>query len=158
MSKPLSADDPTVAAVERAMVGVRRSQTRRALWPPMVSAVGERLGVELDFGTAAVVDAVEEPTPEGAEVTVGIVAQRLGLDASRASRLVASAVAAGLVRREASQEDGRRIHLTLTELGQRVFEVEQDVRRAHIAEGMAGWSAEERRSFAELFTRFVEKR
>lgn len=158
MSKPLSPDDPTVAAVERAMVGVRRSQTRRALWPPMLRAVEERLGIELDSGAAAVVDAVEEPTSDGADVTVGLVAERLGLDASRASRLVASAVATGLVRREASQEDGRRIHLTLTELGQRVFEVEQDVRRAHMAEGMRGWSADERRTFAELFTRFVEKR
>jgi DNA-binding MarR family transcriptional regulator len=156
--KSLSPDDPTVAAVERAMVEVRRSQTRRALWPPMLTAVSQRLGVELDLNTAAVVDAVEEPTPDGAEVTVGTVAARLGLDASRASRLVAGAVAAGLVRREASQEDGRRIHLELTELGQRVFEVEQDVRRSHIAEGMEGWSADERRSFAELFTRFVEKR
>ena len=154
----LSPDDAAVAAVERAMVQMRRSQTRRALGPPMLSAVRERLGLELDYGTTGVIDAVEEPAPDGADVTVGLVAERLGLDASRASRLVGAAVAAGLVRREASQEDGRRIHLTLTELGQRVFEVEQDVRRTYFALGMQEWSAKDRRAFAELLTRFVEKR
>jgi DNA-binding MarR family transcriptional regulator len=156
MPPSLSPDDPAVVAVERAMVKIRRSQTRRALGPPMLEAIADRLGIQLDYGTTAVVDAVEEPEPQGGDVTVGLVAERLGLDASRASRLVAGAVAAGLVRREASQEDGRRSHLTLTDLGQRVLEVEQDVRRRFMAEGMASWSAADRRAFAELLTRFVE--
>lgn len=150
--------DDAVLAIERALVQIRRSQTRRALGRPMLDAIAARLGIELDFGTISVVDAVEEPTAPGVEVTVGLVAERLGLDASRASRLVGTAVAAGLVRREASQDDGRRIHLTLTDLGQRVFEVEQDVRQAHITEGIAGWSAGDRRAFADLLTRFVGQR
>ena len=157
MTAPLSPDDPAVVAVERAMVKIRRSQTRRALGPPMLEAITDRLGLRLDYGTLGVVDAVEEPGPGDGDVTVGLVAERLGLDASRASRLVARAVAAGLVRREASQEDGRRSHLTLTDLGQRVLEIEQDVRRRFLAEGMDSWSAADRRTFAELFTRFVEK-
>lgn len=138
------------------MVRLRRSQSRRALGPPMLRAIGERLGIELDYGTTGVVDAVEEPAPDGGDVTIGLVALRLGLDASRASRLVASAVAAGLVRREASQEDGRRSHLTLTELGRQVLEVEQEVRRRHVARGMQAWSADDRRAFAQLLTRFVD--
>lgn len=158
MSPPLSPDDDAVVAVERAMVRIRRSQTRRALGQPMLEAIRERLGLELDYGTTAVVDAVEEPVPDGGDVTVGLVAERLGLDASRASRLVAASVTAGLVRREASQEDGRRSRLTLTDLGQRVLEIEQDVRRRFAIEVMGGWSAADRRAFAELLTRFVEKR
>jgi DNA-binding MarR family transcriptional regulator len=150
-------DDP-VLAIERALVQIRRSQTRRALGRPVLDAVAERLGMALDYGTVSVVDAVEEPTPQSTEVTVGLVAERLGLDASRASRLVRASVSAGLVRREASQDDGRRIRLTLTDLGQRVFEVEQDVRQAHITQGIEGWSADERRTFAQLLTRFVGKR
>ena len=140
------------------MVRIRRSQTRRALGPPMLAAITERLGLRLDFGSTSVVDAVEEPGTDGGDVTVGLVAERLGLDASRASRLVAAAVAAGLVRREASQEDGRRSHLTLTDLGQRVLEIEQDVRRRYVTDGMAEWSAADRRAFAELLTRFVDTR
>jgi DNA-binding MarR family transcriptional regulator len=156
MSAPLSPDDDAVVAVERALVRIRRSQTRRALGPPMLAAIAERLGLRLDYGTTAVVDAVEQPAAGGGDVTVGLVAERLGLDASRASRLVATAVAAGLVRREASQDDGRRSHLTLTDLGQRVLEIEQDVRRRFVADGMDDWSAADRRAFAELLTRFVE--
>jgi DNA-binding MarR family transcriptional regulator len=156
MGTPLSPDDHAVVAVERALVRIRRSQTRRALGPPMLAAIAERLGLRLDYGTTAVVDAVEQPAAGGGDVTVGLVAERLGLDASRASRLVATAVAAGLVRREASQDDGRRSHLTLTDLGQRVLEIEQDVRRRFVADGMDDWSAADRRAFAELLTRFVE--
>lgn len=147
--------DDAFLAIERALVQIRRSQTRRALGRPLLGAVAAHLGIELDFGTISVVDAVEEPTAPGVEVTVSLVAERLGLDASRASRLVRTAEAAGLVRREASHDDGRRIHLTLTDLGQRVFEVEQDVRQAHIAERIVGWSADDRRTFADLFTRFT---
>lgn len=147
--------DP-VAAIERALVQLRRSQTRRALGRPTLESVADRLGLQIDHGIAGVIDAVEEPPPAGMDVTVGLVAERLGLDASRASRLVGSAVAAGLVRREASQEDGRRIHLTLTDLGQRVAEIQQDVRKDHIVARIEGWSADDRRAFAELFTRFVD--
>jgi DNA-binding MarR family transcriptional regulator len=149
------ADDP-VAVIERALVQIRRSQTRRALGPPMLEALAEQLGMESDFGTLAVVDVIDDPPAEGSDVTVGLVAERLGLDASRASRLITGAVKAGLVRREASQEDGRRSHLTLTELGQRVLEIEQDVRRSHVAARLDGWSAGDRRTFADLFARFVD--
>lgn len=121
----------------------------------MLRAISDQLGIESDYGTIAVVDVIDDPPRDGSDVSVGLVAERLGLDASRASRLIAGAVTAGLVRRRASQEDGRRSHLTLTDLGQRVLEVEQDVRRQRVAARLDGWSAGDRRTFAELFARFV---
>jgi DNA-binding MarR family transcriptional regulator len=121
----------------------------------MLRALSQQLGIESDYGTIAVVDVIHDPPHDGGDVSVGLVAERLGLDASRASRLIAGAVSAGLVRRRASEEDGRRSHLTLTDLGQRVLEVEQDVRRQHVAARLDGWSAGDRRAFAELMARFV---
>ena len=53
----------------------------------------------------------------GEEVTVGLIAERLGIDPSRASRVVAEVVDRGYARRVASQSDARRICLELTPQG-----------------------------------------
>ncbi|WP_408907435.1 MarR family transcriptional regulator [Streptomyces albidoflavus] len=50
-------------------------------------------------------------------MTVGFFADRLAVDPSRASRIVAEAVKSGFVRRVASQEDGRRSCLDEAERG-----------------------------------------
>ncbi|MER6824600.1 MarR family transcriptional regulator [Streptosporangium sp. NPDC000563] len=138
-------EDPQVAAVERAMVAIRRSQTRRAL---------QRLAgdVELDPALFGVIDAVEEET-EAATVTS--VAGRMGVDQPRASRLVARAVEAGLVRRVADPADGRRSTLELTELGVGHAERVHRFRREIFDAAMRDWSERERKEFARLLTAFV---
>jgi DNA-binding MarR family transcriptional regulator len=149
---PHRADDP-VDAVERAMVRIRRSQSRRALG----RAAAARSGRSLDPARFAVLDAVEEGSEhEGAELGVGAVAERLGIDPSRASRLVAEAVAAGLVERVASQADGRRIRLRLTGPGADLVGEVREGRRAMFARVMADWSEDERAEFARGITRFVD--
>jgi DNA-binding MarR family transcriptional regulator len=149
-------DDPegAIAEVERALMAIRRSQGRRALGGRTMATVEEALGERVGIGLLGVIDAVEDE-PAGGEVTVGLVAERLGLDPSRASRLVAEAVDRGLVERQASQQDGRRSRLAPTARGQRAFDEMQAVRRALVAERMADWSPHERRTFARLMHRFV---
>jgi DNA-binding MarR family transcriptional regulator len=159
-----------LVAVERGMVRLRRGMSRRTL-----GALATR-GVEPPFDLAhfSVVDAVEEGGPpaaeaaagagaaEGAEaggegeVTVGLVGERLAVDPSRASRLVAAAVKAGYVERVASQEDGRRIRLRLTAAGRELADAGHRARQRHFDRAMAGWSADERREFARLLTRFAD--
>lgn len=147
------AADTALEQVERAMVRIRRSQSKRTLGRLMTS----RFGIDVDFATSAVVDAVEEgPEPEGRELTVGLVAERLSLDPSRASRVVAAAVQDGYVARVASQADGRRISLELTAKGRELATSMHDGRRRVFAETMSDWSERERREFARLLTRFVE--
>lgn len=155
---PAAADDASVLAeVERAVVRIRRSASRRALGRRTRDAVGRELGVDVEVGPLGVVDAVEEgPDPAGRDVGVGLVAERLALDPSRASRLVAESVAAGLVVRVASQGDGRRVRLELSPLGRRVAEVVHATRRAAFAGAMRDWPASDRRAFARLLTRFTE--
>src|SRR5206468_10597893 len=120
-------DDAILAAVEEAMVRMRRAIARRRL------VCGPEGTDALQF---AVVDAVEAGTVEAGadapddEVTVGAVAERLGLDPSQASRLVAQAIAAGLVLRRASQADARRIGLALTATGRAMIERKHRARRA----------------------------
>jgi DNA-binding MarR family transcriptional regulator len=89
-------------------------------------------------------------------MSVGLVATRLGVDASRGSRIVAEAVKSGYVRRVASQEDGRRIHLELTPAGRSVVEATRRTRQEHFAKAMCDWSDAERAEFARLLARFVD--
>ncbi|MEV6287961.1 MarR family winged helix-turn-helix transcriptional regulator [Kribbella sp. NPDC051770] len=131
--------DP-VAAVETAMITVRRRQTRRVF---AAEAGGD--------ASQQVLDALEATGPLG----VNGVAEALGVDQPRASKLVAAAVTAGLVRREADQHDGRRTVLVLTPAGlERLAEVHTH-RRQRFAAAMETWSSEERQTFADLLTRFV---
>jgi DNA-binding MarR family transcriptional regulator len=136
----MSSPDP-VAEVETAMIAVRR-QTRRAF-------AGETGG----GASQQVLDALEAagPTPLG----VNGIAEALGVDQPRASKLVAAAVTAGLVRRDADQHDGRRTVLALTDAGHARLAEVHAYRRARFAGAMETWSTEERKAFADLLTRFV---
>lgn len=134
--------DP-VAAVETAMIAIRRRQTRRTL---AVQAGGPDPVQE-------VLDALEAAGPD--PIGVNGVAAALGVDQPRASKLVAAAVSAGLVRREADQADGRRTNLVLTADGQRQLEWVHDYRRDRFATAMDDWTDTERQTFADLLTRFV---
>ena len=143
------ADDEPIAAVERAMVRIRRSVTRRALG----RLLAPRLGAPVDLGVLAVLGVVE--AAGGRAVTVGEVATGAGIEPSRASRVVAAAIGAGHVRRVADQRDGRRVGLELTPAGRAVAAEVRALRREAFARAMAGWAAEDRARFATLLTRFV---
>ncbi|MES9540205.1 MarR family transcriptional regulator [Spirillospora sp. NPDC049024] len=139
-------------AVERSMVKLRRGMSRQRLGK---AAVREH-NLPVDVQVLHVVDIVDEgPDRPGEEMSVGLVAARLGVDASRGSRIVAEAVKSGYVRRVASQEDGRRIHLELTDAGRSVVEATRRTRQEHFAKAMSDWTDEERAEFARLLSRFV---
>lgn len=139
-------------AVERAMVTVRRSQSRRTL-ARAAGAAGS--GVEALGSGAEVLDVIEEAEEAGDAATVTSVAAALNMDQPRASKLVAAAVAAGLVRREADQADGRRALLVRTPAGRRVSADIHDFRRQAFARAMTGWPDGDRAEFARLLTSFV---
>jgi DNA-binding MarR family transcriptional regulator len=133
--------DPVVD-VERAMVAIRRRQTRRALARHM----------PIDPAVFGVLDAVDE---RGA-TSVTELAPAIGVDQPRASRLVARAVDEGFLVRQADQRDGRRALVTLTAKGQRQIDAAHQARQRLFAQAMADWSDDERATFARLLTSFVE--
>ncbi|WP_233521652.1 MarR family winged helix-turn-helix transcriptional regulator [Streptomyces triticagri] len=141
-----------MAAVEAAMIRIRRRQSRRSLARPVVEGLTE----PVDLNTLAVVDVVDEGAGEGGrDVTVGFVADRLAIDPSRASRIVADAVKSGFVRRVASQEDGRRSCLELTATGERAVAAAHRTRQEFYATVIEDWDTQEQREFARLLTKFV---
>jgi DNA-binding MarR family transcriptional regulator len=99
-----------------------------------------------------VLDALEES--DGLGVTQ--IADALGVDQPRASKLVARAVDEGLVRRAADRADGRRQSLHLTPKGRRIVDSAHRARRHAIARAMATFSDDEAKEFARLLTTFVQ--
>ncbi|SHL28502.1 DNA-binding transcriptional regulator, MarR family [Pseudonocardia thermophila] len=125
------------------MVAIRRRQSRRTL---------ARVAGAADDTLQPVLDAVEAAAePMG----VGEVAAAIDVDQPRASKLVAAAVSAGLLRREADQSDGRRTLLVLTDAGRERLAHVHAYRRRVFAAAMADWTDAERETFARLLTRFV---
>jgi DNA-binding MarR family transcriptional regulator len=89
------------------------------------------------------------------ELTVGGLAAEMGVVQPVASRAVAACIADGLLRRAASQADGRRTVLELTERGEAERTRFAAGQRAAFEEITADWTAEERRQFARLLVRYT---
>lgn len=134
--------DP-VQEVERAMIAIRRSQTRRVL----------SRQIEVDPNSVTVLDVLEET---GEACTVASVREALSVDQPRASRLVAKAVDDGFVRREADQHDGRKALLRMTSAGRAALGQVHEMRRQRFADAMTGWSVREQETFAKLLSRFMD--
>ncbi|MGZ3143352.1 MarR family winged helix-turn-helix transcriptional regulator [Lentzea chajnantorensis] len=134
--------DTHLAAVEQALIAMRRSQSRRAL-------------AELAVPAFDVLDVIEAAERGGVQATVSGVAAALHVDQPRASKLVTSAVDAGLVARVADKADGRRVLLVRTPRGRATSAELHRARQTACAAAMAEWSEDERAAFAELLTRFV---
>nr|WP_245223973.1 MarR family transcriptional regulator [Rhizobium halophytocola] len=103
-----------------------------------------------------VIEAVRraEEEEEG-EATVGAVAQRLGLDPSRASRMVAQLVEAGLLRRDVSQADGRRAVVRLTDHSLDLVKQIRIAKRTLIRDAVSDWSETDVSRFSEMFEQFI---
>lgn len=134
------------------MVRIRRSQTRRSITRQGLAGPRRKSQVAI----IGVLDAVDDAiASERGEATVGEVGVRLGIDQSRASRLVSAAVSARLVARGVSRTDARRSSLVLTDRGRRLLVEIRRAREALFRRATAGWSRREVDAFAQLLERFT---
>ena len=82
-------------------------------------------------------------------------AERLGIEQSNTSRAIDFAVKRGFVTKTQSADDGRRLELTLTDLGASVI-AELNTRRNEIhREMLSSWSDEEVRQLATLLDKLL---
>lgn len=91
-----------------------------------------------------------------AEPTVGLLAEELCVDPSRASRIAADLVDRGLITRGVSQEDGRRSILVPTKAATALMQDFLRVKWQRNLRIFQDWSAEDIAAFARLFARYNE--
>ncbi|MGK9149245.1 MarR family transcriptional regulator [Plantibacter flavus] len=94
--------------------------------------------------------------PEVAEgMGISALAEAIGVDQPRASRLVAEATKRGEVARAVDPNDGRRSVVQLTASGRSVLQEAHRGRRDAVTTALADFSEEEAAQFAAYLTRFV---
>ena len=89
-------------------------------------------------------------------LSVSEIADAVGVDQPRASRLVQQAVEAGLVRREADPDDARRTRVALTDGGLAIVRGFRGERRTAIDSALGAFSDQERAELARLLTKLAD--
>lgn len=139
--------------IDQTMQRIRRNIGKREVLNALLKAMDPQLDSSHLDVIGVILGGCSEP---GSEVTVGMVAERMKIDPSRASRLVAETVNMGYVRRVASQADSRRICLELTDTGSAFADDFHRRKWAMMAKGMLNWSDDEITTFARLLERFAD--
>jgi DNA-binding MarR family transcriptional regulator len=117
--------------------------------------VGDR-GDAGHLGHVLVLEAIDAAARDGV-AQIGEVAVELGLDRSNASRMLAAAVAAGLVTKTVSPQDARRTELALTPAGAEMLAAARAWQEQTFRRLTAEWPAEDARRFASYLVRLARQ-
>jgi DNA-binding MarR family transcriptional regulator len=142
-----------VAAIDAVMSKVRRSVQRRDFGRLILARIDPSLEVS-HLDAIIALSAVVGDTPRD-EVTIGVIAERMGIDPSRASRISADLVERGYAFRVASQLDARRICLKPTAKSERLVMAVRQTKWRIFAGALAQWDEQELVEFARLLERFA---
>jgi DNA-binding MarR family transcriptional regulator len=142
--------DPA-AAIEAALTAIRRLQQQGSLQREAVPGQ-DAAARSLTAAKFRYLDALA-----AADGGLGIVeiADRIGVDQPRASRLTAELEQAGLVARARDPADQRRHVVSLTPAGRRPVEQASARRRQRVEQALQALTPSEREHLADLLTRFL---
>lgn len=145
-------NDPLLNDASTALFRLGRVFSRQ----PMSDILAAHTGRAVELSRIMVVQAIELSAAEAEqEVTIGTVADHLGIDPSTASRLVAETIRERYVERAPSEHDARRARLVLTERGSDLARDARRYQRTVFDTLTQDWTMEERHEFARLFVRFA---
>lgn len=108
------------------------------------------------FGGPARLRMLEALAAASDPLSVGEIAEAVGVDQPRASRLVQQSVELGLVRREADPADARRTRIALTDEGRALVRGFRDDRRDAVTRALDGFTDAERTELARLLTKLAD--
>ena len=104
-----------------------------------------------------VLEAIDAAASAEGPAAIAKVAVQLGLDRSNASRMLADAVAAGLVKKTVSPADARCTELQLTPQGQSVLAAARAWQEEAFAALVADWPRADARRFARYLVRLASQ-
>lgn len=107
-------------------------------------------------GAPAVIRMVEALAQASEPLSVSGLAEAIGVDQPRASRLVQQGVDRGWVRREADPDDARRTRIALTDEGARLFRGVRGERREALGRALAAFTDEESAELARLLNKLAD--
>lgn len=136
--------DRILGAVGAAFARLRRRTALIDVTPPTTRK---------DMSRNQVINVVDEAT---GEITVGGVAEQLAVDPSVASRMVTECINDGLLVRKASQRDGRRTVLELSEEGIRLRDQFRSQHRQAFIKITHDWPESKRLTFARLLIEYAD--
>ncbi|MEV6345172.1 MarR family winged helix-turn-helix transcriptional regulator [Actinoplanes sp. NPDC051851] len=134
-----------------AVGGAFARMRRRTMQAPVNPPPGRK-----DLTRNLVLNLVEEAEADGREMTVGGLADHLMVDPSVASRMVTDCIANRYLVRAASQHDGRRTVVLLTEDGRALLDRFRQQYRQAFEFVTADWPAGERLELARLLVKYAE--
>lgn len=135
----------------------RRALAKGELVAAVLAALGADVEVAEFSALAAVgriIHGLDRPAP--GEATVGALAQEMGIDPSRASRLAGQLTAKGYLRREVAQSDARKAILVPTKAARALMAAFRDHKWDRYEQVFAGWSDADLVTFAGLLERYLE--
>jgi len=138
--------------IDAVVLNWRRQMHKRELGHRALRA----LGLDIELAQVDTLFAIAAEAGDGEETMVSTVAERLSIDPSRASRLVAEMVNAGYARRAVSQRDARRTVLELTPAGEAVVAAVQKYKWLLLGEFFSGWSKADIDTFVPLLERYSD--
>ncbi|MEV6928326.1 helix-turn-helix domain-containing protein [Dactylosporangium sp. NPDC051485] len=148
----MAGDPAPDEVIERALVRIRRDQQARHL---------QRRAVQGDPAAASAVNAARfryldalDGAPNG--LPISEVADAIGVDRPRASRLTTELVGDGLVERDTMPGDSRYALIRLTQQGKKLVDGIHETRRRNVAEALTEFTTQEAQTFAALLERFVD--
>jgi DNA-binding MarR family transcriptional regulator len=127
----------------------------------MPGRIIDELGIDLElthFSSLTAISRIEAGTdghpPRPA--TIGLLAEEMNIDPSRASRIATDLIGRGYLRREAVQDDGRKTVLVLTDQAIAVFACFCERKWDKMLDLFRDWSEDDITRFSVLFQRYTD--
>lgn len=140
------------SVVADALTRIRRDQQAR--WVQRRAARGEPAAASLASAARfRYLDALDGAVDGRA---ISEVADLIGVDRPRASRLTAELLADGLIERKPAPDDARASRVRLGPSGRRLVQDARAHRQESVRHALAGFTAEEAATFAVLLEKFVD--